>query len=230
MRGGEAGHPVDHVDHEVEPVHVVHHDHVERCRRGALLDVAAHMEVVVSVPPVREAVDEPRVAVVGEDHRPVLGEDGVVLAVAESVRMLTLALETHQVDHVDDPDAQPGHALTDDGCRGEHLQRRDITRRCEDDVRFLIRPLVPCPFQDAQPPRAVFDRLRHRQPVRRRLLAGNDDVDIVHRTQTVIVGRQERVGVEGQVDAHHIRLLVHHVVDESRVLVRQPVVILTPDV
>ena len=76
----EPRHAVDHVHHEVEAVEVVEHHHVERRRGGALLLVAAHVEVVVVGAPVGEPVDQPRVAVVGEDHRPVGGEQRVELA------------------------------------------------------------------------------------------------------------------------------------------------------
>src|SRR5919198_204186 len=41
----DAGHAVDHVHDEVEPIHVVEHDHVERRRRRALLLVAADVQV-----------------------------------------------------------------------------------------------------------------------------------------------------------------------------------------
>ena len=67
----EPGHAVDHVHDQVEAVQVVEHDHVERRRGRALLLVAAHVEVAVVGAPVGEPVDQPRVAVVGEDHRPV---------------------------------------------------------------------------------------------------------------------------------------------------------------
>ncbi len=80
--------PVDDVDDEVVPVEVVEHDHVERRRRRALLLVAAHVDVRVARAAVGEAVDEPRVAVVGEDDRPVGGEQGVELAVGQAVRVL----------------------------------------------------------------------------------------------------------------------------------------------
>ena len=70
-RGAEAGHAVDHVHHEMEAVQVVEHHHVERRGGGALLLVAAHVEVVVVGAPVGEAVDQPGVAVVGEDDRAV---------------------------------------------------------------------------------------------------------------------------------------------------------------
>ena len=71
---------VDHVDHEVEAVEVVQHHHVERRRRRALLLVAAHVQVGVVRAPVGEPVDQPRVAVVGEDDRLVGGEERVELA------------------------------------------------------------------------------------------------------------------------------------------------------
>ena len=78
----QAGHAVDHVHHQVEAVQVVEHDHVEGRRGGALLLVAAHVDVVVVGAPVGEAVDQPGIAVVGEDHRPVGGEQRVELGVA----------------------------------------------------------------------------------------------------------------------------------------------------
>src|SRR4051794_36279674 len=48
----EPGDAVDDVDHEVEAVHVVEHDHVERRRGRALLLVAAHVETRVVRAPV----------------------------------------------------------------------------------------------------------------------------------------------------------------------------------
>ncbi len=67
--GAEARHAVDDIDHEVEPVEVVEHDHVERRRGRAFLLVPADVQVGVVRPAVGEAVDQPRVAVVGEDDR-----------------------------------------------------------------------------------------------------------------------------------------------------------------
>src|SRR5579875_2899550 len=50
-RAREPGHPVDHVHHQVEPVQVVEHHHVERGGGGPFLLVPAHVEVGVAVPP-----------------------------------------------------------------------------------------------------------------------------------------------------------------------------------
>ena len=66
---GKSRHAIDHIDHEMEAVEIVEHHHVERCRRRALFFVSAHVHVVVVRAPVGKSVDEPRVAVVGEDHR-----------------------------------------------------------------------------------------------------------------------------------------------------------------
>ena len=76
----------------------------------------------------------------------------------------------------------------------------------------------------------MHDRLVHREPVRVRLLAGDDHVDVLARTQAVIVGRQQRVGVRRKVYAHNFALLVHHVIDEARILVAEAVVVLAPHV
>src|SRR5215208_2326712 len=43
----ESRHAVDHIEHEVEPVEVVEHDHVERGGRRSLFLVAAHVQVRV---------------------------------------------------------------------------------------------------------------------------------------------------------------------------------------
>ena len=75
----------------------------------------------------------------------------------------------------------------------------------------------------------MLDRLVHRQPLRRRLLAGHDDVDVVAAAQAVVGDRKQAVGVGRQIDADDFRLLVHDVVDEARILVAEAVVVLAPD-
>ena len=70
----------------------------------------------------------------------------------------------------------------------------------------------------------------HVEPLRRRLLAGDDDVDVVAAAQAVVGDREQRVRVGRQVDADDFRLLVDHVVDEAGILMAEAVVILSPDV
>jgi hypothetical protein len=61
------------------------------------------------------------------------------------------------------------------------------------------------------------------------LLVGDDDVNIIDAAQAVVGYREQAVGVGRQVDAGHIRALVGDYVEESRVLVRKAIVILSPD-
>ena len=213
----------------MEAVHVVEHDHVEGRRRRALLLVAADVEVVVVGAPVGQAVDEPRVAVVGEDHRPVRREERVELVVGEAVGMLVGALQAHQVDDVDDAHLQLGQVLAQQRRGGQHLERRDVAGAAQHDVG-LDAGVAAGPVPRADPARAVQDRVVHRQPVQRGLLAGHHDVDVVAAAQAVVHDRQQRVGVRRQVDADDLGLLVDHVVDEARILVGEAVVVLAPDV
>src|ERR1017187_1104313 len=71
----ESRHAVDHVLDEMKTIHVVSHDHIEGGRGGPLLLEAANVDVAVIRSPVGQAVDEPRVAVVGEDDGTVRREN-----------------------------------------------------------------------------------------------------------------------------------------------------------
>ena len=58
-------------------------------------------------------MDQPRVAVVREDHRPVAGEKGVELGVRHAVRVLLGGHQPGQVDHVDHPYGQVGQVAAE---------------------------------------------------------------------------------------------------------------------
>ena len=226
---GQAGDAVDHVHHEVEAVEVVEHHHVERRRGGALLLVAAHVDVVVVGAAVGQAVDQQRVAVVGEDHRPPGGEQRVELLVRQAVGMLAVGLQAHQVDDVHHPDLQLGQLAREDRRGGDGLERRHVAGAGQHHVG-LCAFVAARPVPHADPARAVRDRLLHRQVVQRGLLAGDDHVDVVAAAQAVVGDRQQAVGVGRQVHAHDLRLLVDHVVDEAGVLMGEAVVVLAPHV
>ena len=73
---------------------------------------------------------------------------------------------------------------------------------------------------------SVFDG----EPLRRRLLTRDDEVDVVARAEAVVGDGEQGVGVRRQIDADGVGLLVGDVVDEAGVLVREAVVVLPPDV
>ena len=225
----EVGDPVDHVDGEMEAIEVVERHHVERRRRRAFLLVAAHVDVVVVRAAVGQAVDQPGIAVVGEDDRTVDGEQGVELAVRHAVRMLVRRLQAHQVDDVDDADSQVGQMLAQDRRRRQHLERGYVTGARHHDVGFGAG-VRRRPRQHADAAAAVQDRVVDGEPAGARLLAGDDDVHVVTAAQTVVGDGQQGVGVRRQVDADDLGLLVHDVVDEPGVLVGEAVVVLSPHV
>ena len=195
----EPGHPVDHVHHQVEPVHVVQHEHVERGRRRSLFQVAPDVQVVVAVTAVGQPVYQRRIAVIGEDHRLVRGEQGVVLRVAHPVRVLCIRLQAHQIDHVHHSDPQIRQMLAEDVRGGEHLDGRHVPRTGEHDVRFClllgVAAVVARPGPDPRAACAVQDRVVDVQPLRRRVLAGDDHVDVVAAAQAVVCDRQQAVGI-----------------------------------
>ena len=179
-------------------------------------------------PSVREAVDQPRVAVVGEDDRLVGREQRVELRVRQPVGVLLLVLEAHQVHDVDEADPELRQVLPEQVHGGQRLERGDVTRARHHHVR-LAALVVARPAPDADAAGAVEDRLVHRQPVGRGLLAGHDDIDVVAAGQAVVGHREQRVRIGRQVDPDDVRLLVDHVVDEAGVLVAEAVVVLAPD-
>ena len=71
--------------------------------------------------------------------------------------------------------------------------------------------------------------LVHRQPRRRGLFAGHDHIDVIAAAQTMVGDREQAVRIGRQINADHLGLLVHDVIDEARILVREPIVILPPD-
>ena len=102
----ETRHPVDDVHDEMEAIEIVPHDHVEWRRHGALFLVAPNVEVGMVRPAICQAVDEPGIPVVGEDDRPVWGEQRVELRVGQAVRMLRVRLEAHQIHDIHDSDRE----------------------------------------------------------------------------------------------------------------------------
>jgi len=68
--------------------------------------------------------------------------------------------------------------------------------------------IIGCPLPHAHPDGAVRDRLVDGEPLRGRLLAGDDEVDVIFGAQAVVGDGKQRVGVGRQIDAHYRGLLV----------------------
>jgi len=76
----------------------------------------------------------------------------------------------------------------------------------------------------------MLDGAFHIEPLERRLLSSNDDVDVVSAAEAMISYRKESVCIRRKIHAYNIRLLVHNVVDEAGILVGEAVMVLSPDV
>ena len=78
------------------------------------------------VPAIRQAMNQPWVAVEGENHRDLGGEDGVVILVGQAVRMFALRLQRHQVDDIDEANLQIRNALPEQDDCGQRLNRGHV--------------------------------------------------------------------------------------------------------
>ena len=110
---------------------------------------------------------------------------------------------------------------------GQRFQRRHVSRAGHHHVG-LAAAVVAGPFPDAKSRRAMFDGRIHVEPLQLRLFAADDHVHVIPAAQAMVGHRQQRVGVRRQIDADHFGLLVHDVINETRVLMAEAVVILPP--
>jgi len=76
----------------------------------------------------------------------------------------------------------------------------------------------------------MHHRLVHGQPLREGVFARHHDVDVIPAAQAVIENRQQAVGVGRKVNPHDVRFLVDDMVEKTRILMRESVVVLLPDV
>ena len=174
-------------------------------------------------------MDECGVPVIREDDRPIGREHRIELRFRQPVRMLGRRLQRHQVDDVHDAQRDVRECLPQQVHSGQRFDRGDVAGTRHNRVR-LDAFIATRPIPDPDAIGAMTDRRRHVQPLRRRMLAGDDHVHVVARAQAMIGDREQRVGVGRQIHAHDVRLLVDDVIDESRVLMAEPIVVLPPHV
>src|SRR6266478_7410504 len=169
---------VNYISCKVKTIQIVQNCHIERRRGGSFFLVSADMEVAMIGAPIRQAVDQPRIAVVGKDDRLVGREDRVELIVRETVRMFGGGLDRHQVDHVDHPDLDVGKILAKQVNRGQCFEGRNIARARHHHVRFDIS-VGGRPLPDAESSGAVLDCRLHIKILQRRLFARDDHVHVI---------------------------------------------------
>ena len=99
--------------------------------------------------------------------------------------MLGLRLEGHEVHDVDHPYPQRRDMLAQEGDGAEGLQGGDVTRAGHDDVRLAVFVIAgPGPYPESLG--AMNHGVVHAQVLEGRLLAGDDDIDVMAAAQAVI--------------------------------------------
>src|SRR5260370_5656097 len=168
---------VDHIASEMNSIQIVRDGHVERCGCGSFFVVSAQVEIVVIGAGIREAVNEPRIAVIGKDDGLVGCEEGIEFTVGEAMRMFAGRLDGHQVDDVDDADFNVGEMLTEQIHGGKSFEGWNVTGAGHHHVG--LRPLiVRSPLPNTDSARAMLDGEIHIEKLQCRLFAGNYYVDV----------------------------------------------------
>ena len=115
-----------------------------------------------------------------------------------------------------------------DGNGGQYLQRRSISAARHHHVRFDGFLIVAGPLPDTDSFGAMDNCGVHCQPLREGVFAGNHYIDVIPAAQAVIKDGKQAIGVGRQIDAHNVGLLVNDVIEETRILMCETVVILLP--
>src|SRR6266568_3844615 len=156
----ETGYPVNSIHGQGEAVSLIADGEFQRRVDVALLLVAAHVNVVLTGPAVRESMDEPRVRVKVEDHGLVWGEKRLELTVGQTVGVFGMRHQFKQVNDVHEPDLHVGEVLAKQSRGGQGLHRRYVPATRHDDVG-LGTLIVAGPIPDAHALGAVPDRRLH---------------------------------------------------------------------
>src|SRR4029450_9414224 len=118
-------------------------------------------------------MNEPRVAVEGEDDRLVRSEQRVEVVVREAMRMLTRGLQLHEIHDVDNTHLQLGRVPAGEGDGSESPPRRHVSAANHHNVG-LLATVVAGPLPDSEAGSAVLDRLVHRYTLRGRFFLALD--------------------------------------------------------
>src|SRR5215211_8156242 len=99
--------------------------------------------------------------------------------------MLAVILQTHDVHDIDEADTQVGEAILQDLGGGERLHRGYVPGSGHDEVGSAVL-VAACPIPNADPFRTVLDGLIHREVLRGGLLARDDDIHVLARSQAMV--------------------------------------------
>ena len=95
--------------------------------------------------------------------------------------VIVLRKQPHEIDHIDHANPQVGWPVTDDVCGREGLERRTSPAHASTTSGNGAGYVVLGHSQMPSAAGAVLGRVVHREPIELRLLARDDDVDVLPR-------------------------------------------------
>nr|POE99400.1 hypothetical protein CFP56_52792 [Quercus suber] len=186
-----------------ESITLVPDGEFERRIDVALLLVSPHVHEPLTLTVVGQAMHEPRVRVEVEHHRLVVGEDGGILLVCESVWMIAVRDELEEIHHVDEPNLEIGEIFTQKGGRRKRFLSRCVTTASHYDVWFLVG-VRRSPIPDTNALGAMGDGVFHVEILQVDLLVSNNDVHVIRAPEAVIHCRKQTISIRRQVNADYL--------------------------
>ena len=116
------------------------------------------------------------------------------------MRMIVRHHQNAQIHHIDNPHLDAGNILLQKPRCGTGLNGRNVACASEYDIWFFA-PVVGRKLPDRCASRAMFEGLVHVQPLKLRLLAAGNDVDVVAAPQAVVENAQQAIAVRRVIDA-----------------------------
>lgn len=169
------------------------------------------------------------IGVVGEQNRFVGGEELGEVFVRHGLVVVLRGLQLQEVNNVDDLELD---AFLVQGIGSSHdLPKSGHACGGEDNLDLVVALGVGSPLPLGGAGLELGTSLVEGNPGRSRLLAGEDRVDLVGGLEALLGDREQHVGVGREVDVRHV-VVVERLVDQdggdTRVLMREAVVVLTP--
>ena len=222
-------HMLESVDGQVIAAHLVEHNHIEWSSCGALIVKTTDMEPRFVGTAVHHAVDEPAIAVEGEDYVDVAREKFVEGNVVHAVRVIVGTHQHAEIDDVDDANLYTRHMLLQEPGCGASFDGGNVSRTGQNDVR-LRSAVVGREFPNRRALRAMRERFFKRQPLQFRLFPTSDYIHVIPAAHAVVEHVEQTVRIGWVVNTNYFAAPLHHVVDKARGLMAETVVIVTPGV
>ena len=145
----------------------------------------------------------------------------------QPVRVFLWNAEGDQVSHVHHAHAPRRGFFAQNLCGGNDLQRQVIATTGERHLRVFS---VVCagPTPDRSPNATMFDGFLHCEPLRHRLLADDDQIDVIGRAEAMVRGAEQAVGIGWQINPVGLPFFGEQIINKSRPLMRIAVVVLPP--